>query len=147
VNVESAPAVVQLTVRLVAARERVDDLVATLQQAVMWPAQQMRGCRFAQVYRSAGDRRRVEYVEEWDELRELRQECRSERFTRLIEVIEMAAEAPDVEVRDITGVHGLDYIAAARTSSDARDAAAGGSEIGGRGDPECRVDGEHDCVS
>jgi len=138
--------VVQLTVRLVAAPERVDDLVATLQQAVMWPAQQRRGCRFARVYYCASDRRRVDYVEEWDELRELRQECRSERFTRLIEVIEMASEAPEVEVRDITRVYGLDYIAAERTSSDARNTDAGGADIGGRGDPECRVDGEHDRV-
>lgn len=137
---------VQLTVRLVAAPQRVDDLVATLQQAVMRPAQQMRGCRFAEVYLCASDRRRVEYVEEWDEFRELRQECRSDRFTRLLEIIEMAAEAPEVEVRDITGVRGLDYIAAARTSFDRRHTEAGGPDIGGRGDPECRVDGEHDRV-
>jgi len=45
-----APGVVQLTVRLVAAPGRVDDIVRTLLQVVMLPAQQLPGCHFAQVY-------------------------------------------------------------------------------------------------
>jgi hypothetical protein len=107
--------VVQLTVRLIVAPERVDDLVGTLQRAVMRPAHLLRGCSFAEVYRRANDPRYVEYIEEWNELREFRHQCRSERFTRLLELIEMAAEPPDVEVRDVSEVYGLDYIAAQRT--------------------------------
>jgi quinol monooxygenase YgiN len=60
--------VVQLTVRLVAAPDRADDIVGTLLRVVMRPAQQLPGCHFAQVYQRVNEPHRVDYVEEWDDL-------------------------------------------------------------------------------
>ena len=105
---------VQLTVRLLVAPDRTDDIVRTLFRVVMRPAQELRGCRFAQVYQRVNQPGRVDYVEEWDDLAGLRPQLSGERFSRLLEVVEMAAEAPEVEFRCISETHGMDYIATQR---------------------------------
>lgn len=91
-------------------------MVQALVRAVMRPAQQLRGCRFAQVYRWANAPERVDYVEEWDEAGELRLQFRTARFARLLEVLETAAAPPVVEFKDVSGTHGLEFIAAAGTA-------------------------------
>jgi quinol monooxygenase YgiN len=103
-------AVVQVLVRLVVPPGRVDDILHAL-QAVMRPVQQARGCGFAQICQRANDPRRLEYVEEWDDLRELCAQFGSERFHRLLELLEMAAVRPVLEFRVISETHGLEYIA------------------------------------
>ena len=73
------------------------------------PATQARGCTFAQIYREANDGQRFEYLEEWDDPEELRQQFGSERFVHLFELLESAAERPVVEFRIITEKYGLEY--------------------------------------
>ena len=102
---------IQLLVRMVARPNGGPQLVTAL-RSVMRPAQQTRGCSFAEIYRRVNDDCRIEYVEEWDDPRELRQQFGSERFLRLLEVLETAAERPLVEFRIIAKTHGLEYIAA-----------------------------------
>ena len=101
--------VVQLLVRLVASPGRMADVVEAL-RAVMRPAQQARSCSFAGVYVSANDSRRVVYVEDWDDAGELRGQFGTERFHRLLELLEMAADRPDVEFRIVADTYGLEYI-------------------------------------
>ena len=43
---------------------------------------------------------RIEYIEEWDDPKELREEFASSRFLRLLEVLETAAEQSDRQIRD-----------------------------------------------
>lgn len=100
---------VQLQVRLVAPETRVQELVHAL-RAVMRGAQQARGCRFAEICVPIGDPRRVNYVEEWDDEAELRAQFGSERFVRLLALIETAAEPPVMEFRFISKTQGLEYI-------------------------------------
>jgi quinol monooxygenase YgiN len=102
---------IQLLVRMVAHPKGGPQLVTAL-RSVMRPAQQARGCCFAEIYRRVNDDCRIEYVEEWDDPRELREQFGSERFLRLLEVLETAAEKPLVEFRIIGKTHGLEYIAA-----------------------------------
>ena len=85
-------------------------MVQALVRDVMRPAQQLRGCRFAQVYRWANAPEHVDYVEEWDEVADLRSQFRSARFARLLEVLETAAAPPVVEFKDVSGTHGLEFI-------------------------------------
>lgn len=112
---------VQLTVRLVAVPDRVDDIVRTLLRVVMRPAQQLPGCHFAQVYQRVNEPLRIDYVEEWDDLAALRPQLSCERFSRLLEVVEMAAEAPEVEFRYISETHGIDYVGTQRAVQAAVD--------------------------
>jgi quinol monooxygenase YgiN len=118
--------VVQLTVRLVAAADRVDDIVGALVQVVMLPAQQLPGCHFAQVYRRVKEPLRIDYVEEWVDLDGLRPELSSERFGRLLELVEMAAEAPEIEFRSVAATHGIDFVATQRAQRELDDVGPGG---------------------
>ena len=104
---------VQLMVRLVAPPGRVPEVLDAL-RTVMRPAQQARGCAFAQVFNWVNDDRRIEYVEEWGDAGDLQGEFGSERFTHLLELLEVAAEPPVVEFRIVSETHGLGYVAAAR---------------------------------
>ena len=100
---------VQMLVKLSASPERVDGILDAL-RSVMRQAQQARGCDFAGVYLSATDRQRIEYVEDWGDGDDLRRQFGTTRFHRLLELLEMAADRPDVEFRVITAAHGLEYI-------------------------------------
>jgi quinol monooxygenase YgiN len=130
---------VQLFVRLVASPARVVDVVEAF-RAVMRPAQQARGCSFAGVYVSANDSGRVVYVEDWDDEGELRGHFGTERFHRLLELLEMAADPPVVEFRVISETHGLEYISSQQPNMEIprgwgpnRNALARRPEGGGRG--------------
>jgi quinol monooxygenase YgiN len=101
---------IQLMVRMVAQPNGTPQLLTAL-RSVMRPAQQARGCCFAEIYRRVNDDCRIEYVEEWDDPRELRDQFGTERFHRLLELLETAAERPLVEFRIIDITHGLEYIA------------------------------------
>jgi quinol monooxygenase YgiN len=113
--------VVQLSVRLVAAPDRADDILRTLLRAVVRPAQQLAGCRFAQVYQRVGDPRLIDYIEEWDDMATFRPHLSCERFSRLLELIEMAAEAPEVEFRCISETHGIGYVVTQRAMQAVHD--------------------------
>jgi quinol monooxygenase YgiN len=104
---------VQLLVRLLAPPGRVPDVLDAL-RTVMRPAQQARGCAFAQVFNWVNDGQRIEYVEEWEDAGDLQGEFGSERFTHLLELLEAAAERPVVEFRVVSETHGLEYVWAAR---------------------------------
>ena len=113
IGITRAPYVgmIQLMVRMLAQPNGAPQLVTAL-RSVMRPAQQARGCCFAEIYRRVNDDCRIEYVEEWDDPRELREQFGSERFHRLLEVLETAAERPLLQFRIIDKTHGLEYIAA-----------------------------------
>jgi hypothetical protein len=101
---------VQLLVRLVAPKGRIEDILEAA-RVVMRPAQQARECRLARVYQDANDRRLIEYVEEWETARDVRSQAESVRFARLLELLEMAAECPVLEFRVISETHGLEFMA------------------------------------
>ena len=113
IGITRAPYVgmIQLMVRMVAQPNGTPQLLTAL-RSVIRPAQQARGCCFAEIYRRVNDDCGIEYVEEWDDPKELREEFASSRFLRLLEVLETAAERPLLEFRIIDKTHGLEYIAA-----------------------------------
>ena len=100
---------VQLLARLVAPPARVDEIVLAL-RAVLRPAHQARGCSFGQIYQCPNDSCRIEYVEEWDDAKALREELASERFRQLLGLLELAADRPVIEFRIISETHGLEYV-------------------------------------
>jgi quinol monooxygenase YgiN len=102
--------VLQLLVRLVAPQGSVEAILSAL-RTVSRPAHQARGCSFAQVYQCPYDAQQIEYVEEWDNAEELRGQLDSERFRRLLALLEMAADRPVLEFRVVSDTHGLEFIA------------------------------------
>lgn len=56
----------------------------------------------------------LSYTEEWVHEDELKRQLRSERFSRLAELMERATEQPKIEFALPSGVRGLEYAVAAR---------------------------------
>jgi len=106
---------IQLLARLIVPKDDVHGQVEAL-RTVLWGAQQARGCRFAQISFPAEDDGRIEYVEEWDNERELCEQFSSERFVRLLGLFEVATEPPLIEFRVFSETYGLEYITAQRAA-------------------------------
>jgi quinol monooxygenase YgiN len=54
------------------------------------------------------------YIEEWDGSKELDQQIRSTHYTRLLALMETAAEPPEMRLCWVTDVRGLEYLAMVR---------------------------------
>ena len=62
------------------------------------------------VYVDAFDPRCLYYVESWAEARDMEREVHSERFTRLLSVMEAAAKEPVLEFHFVSQRRGLDFV-------------------------------------
>ena len=77
-----------------------------------------RGCIEIHLFTERGDSRRLCYSELWDAEDNLRSMLRSERFTRLMELMEMSAEPPTLDFRTIAAIRGLEFAWQARRGQD-----------------------------
>jgi quinol monooxygenase YgiN len=109
--------VVQLFLRLSAPAGRERELTQVLQTIIV-PARLSRGCSRVELCAEVEQPRVLCYLEEWDEEEELFVQLRSERFSRLLEVMECASEPPFLEFRFVTTRRGLDYIEFARSDKN-----------------------------
>ena len=77
-----------------------------------------RGCVEIHLFTERGDSRHLCYSELWDAEDNLRSMLRSERFTRLMELMEMSAEPPTLDFRTIAAIRGLEFAWQARRGQD-----------------------------
>jgi len=105
--------VVQLYVRLPTAETQTPDIVRALSR-VMVSAQIDRGCDRAELTRDADDASVLVYVEDWEDREQLERRIRSERFGALLGLMEACPTAPQLELRFVSEVQGLDYVASVR---------------------------------
>jgi quinol monooxygenase YgiN len=68
------------------------------------------GCLGCRVSTEDDDRLLVRYEEEWATEEAMRLHVRSERFTRILEVLESALEPPEVKFDFVSETRGLDYV-------------------------------------
>ena len=73
------------------------------------------GCLGCRVWTEDSDECTVRYVEEWASEDAMRVRVSSERFTRLLEVLEAAPSPPSVQFDFVSETRGLDYIAEVRS--------------------------------
>lgn len=92
---------------------RTRSLVAAL-QALARLARLERGCLEVHVFTECNDPRRLCYSELWEAEENLRFMLRSERFTHLVELMEMAAEPPSLDFRTIAETQGFEFAWQAR---------------------------------
>jgi len=105
--------VVQLYVRLPTAETQTPDIVRALSR-VMVSAQIDRGCDHAELTRDADDASVLVYVEDWEDREQLERRIRSERFGALLGLMEACPTAPLMELRFVSEIQGLDYVASVR---------------------------------
>lgn len=104
---------VQLHLRLKAPHGRLPDTIRAL-QSLRLPAQLAGTCSRADVSCELDDPDVVRYSEEWQKAEDLEREVRSARFSRLLALMETAAEPPVLEFRFVSETRGLDYVAEVR---------------------------------
>ena len=61
------------------------------------------------------------YVEEWQDAGDLERELRSDRFSQLLALMETSAQPPALEFRVVTETRGLEYVAAVRETTGAKE--------------------------
>lgn len=81
---------------------------------VMVSAQVDRGCGHAELARDAEDASVLIYVEDWTDTEHLERRIRSDRFGALLQVMEACPAEPRLEIRFVSDVQGLDYVASVR---------------------------------
>ena len=104
---------IELRLSLEAHSRRIQSLVAALQSLARL-ARLERGCLDAHLFAESSDHRRLYYSESWDGEENLRSVLRSERFTHLVALMEMAAKPPSLDFRTIAETHGLEFAWQAR---------------------------------
>jgi quinol monooxygenase YgiN len=105
--------VVQLYVRLPTVEAQTPDMMRALSR-VMVSAQIDRGCDHAELARDAEDASVLIYVEDWEDKAHLEARIRSERFGALLGLMEACPSAPHLELRFVSEIQGLDYVASVR---------------------------------
>ncbi len=86
-------------------------------RSLMVPVQLNRGCAGCHLYVDADDLQSLCYVEDWATVEDLDREIRSDRFTRMLSVMENAPELPVLEFRFLSHTRDLDYIKEVREVS------------------------------
>lgn len=92
-------------------------LTAELIQALrslMRAARPEKGFIACQIYRDAEDANLLCYEEGWQTEKDLEEQVRSPRYTRLLALMESASEQPTLEFRFVSETRGLEYVAAVR---------------------------------
>ena len=80
----------------------------------MISAQVDRGCEHVELARDADDASILIYVEDWENREQLERRIRSERFGALLGLMEACPSIPQLELRFVSEVQGLDYVASVR---------------------------------
>jgi quinol monooxygenase YgiN len=101
--------VVRLAFTLVAPRNQVRQLAAEL-RTLIGQALGKPGLVDCQLSIDFVDPRRIYYAEEWRSEQDLKNQIPSERFHRLIALLEAATEPPRFEVQQVVRSHGLDFV-------------------------------------
>jgi quinol monooxygenase YgiN len=77
--------------------------------AMMIVARAEPGCVSCHLSTEMGNHAGLRYIEEWKEEGDLKRQLRSDRFTRLAELMERAVDAPRIEFSLPGGTRGMDY--------------------------------------
>jgi quinol monooxygenase YgiN len=103
----------QLNLRMTAQPRRAVEAVKAL-RCITIEAQVERGYLASRIYQEVGNPEALCLEEDWSSEPELKSHIRSSCFTELLLLMETAPDAPILEIRSVSSVHGLEYIEAIR---------------------------------
>jgi quinol monooxygenase YgiN len=100
-------------VRIVAPPTRRNDVVQIL-RSLVGPTQVEPGCLSCGLYQGLEDANTLTFMEEWHTQEDFERHLRSEAYRKLLEVMELASEAPTVQFHTVVHTAGIEAIYAAR---------------------------------
>jgi len=104
---------VRSTIRMLIPFEKQREALEIL-ESLIEEIQFEQGCVSCQLYRSVGDVRAIMLDELWLSEAELQHHLRSERYRKILLVVEMAAEPPEIRFDQIVQTSGVETIEQAR---------------------------------
>ena len=107
----------ELILRITAQTKGIPAMVQAL-ATIMFQAKLEAGCVGCHLYTENGNPRALRYVEQWATRKDLDVQIRSPRFSALLAIMETAPEAPDLEIRNGSEQHGLEYVRALRLKGE-----------------------------
>ena len=104
---------VQVTLTMVVHPRRRAEVVHAL-RSLMLPLQAAPGFISCRLCQEADDANALCYEEEWHTREDLDRQIRSSHYTRLLTLMDEAAEPPEFRLNWVTDVKGLEYLEAVR---------------------------------
>jgi len=108
---------IQASLRIVAPPEKRDDILRTF-RSLPGPTRVAPGCLGCRIYGDMEDENAIIYVEEWQTTEDLERRLQSEQYRRILAMIEISTEAPELRFNTISETTGLEYLAAVRGVRD-----------------------------
>lgn len=105
----------QVNLRMIARPHDAVEAVKAL-RSIMVQARVERGHLASRIYQEVENPEALCLEEDWSSEPALKSHIRSHCFTQLLMLMETAPEAPVLEVRSVSGIHGLEYIEVVRSS-------------------------------
>jgi quinol monooxygenase YgiN len=104
---------VQVTLKMVSHSRRRAEMIQAL-RSLMLPLQAAQGFISCRLCQETDDANTVFYTEEWHTPEDLDRQICSSHYTRLLAIMEEAAEPPELRLNWVTDVKGLEYLEAVR---------------------------------
>ena len=104
---------VQVILTMVVRPRRRAEMIQAL-RSLMLPLQAAPGFISCHLCQEADDANTICYAEEWQTSEDLDRQIRSSHFTRLLALMEEAAEPPELRLNWVTDVKGLEYLESVR---------------------------------
>ena len=104
---------IQVVLSMVVQPRHTTEMIRTL-RSLMLPLQAASGFVSCGLYLEADRPEAICYVEEWRTSEDLDQQIRSSHYTRLLALMEKAAEPPELRLNWVTDVKGLEYLESVR---------------------------------
>jgi quinol monooxygenase YgiN len=101
------------TLTMIARSDKREEMLEGL-RSLVHPTRVKPGCVYCELHESVEVAGAFTYAEEWANSATFERHLRSEEYRRLLIVMELAAEQPDVQFRTITATRGMEAIHEAR---------------------------------
>ena len=84
--------------------------------SVKGPTQAINGCLECCICEEEGDERIIFYMEQWATWEDFIRHIRSDRYTRILEAMELSMEKPDFSFFEVSAMKGLELIESVRNT-------------------------------
>ncbi len=102
------------SLRMVVPGRRKDEVIRAM-RSLKGPTSAQPGCVDCRILEDADDAGVVLYVEEWGSREQLERHIRSEPYRRLLSIMEMAAERPEIRYDTVSQRQGFELVEAIRS--------------------------------
>ncbi len=107
------------SMKFVVPQERGTEVLRTL-RSLLGPTKAEAGCVRCEIYRDALDDDIYLYLEEWGSREQLERHIRSAHYRRLLAIMELASEKPEVRYDTVSERQGFELVEKIRSTSPSR---------------------------